>query len=409
MFSSVMAVQVTEIVIEGNSHTKDRIILREIQHPIPGEFDESLAHDDRNRIYNLGIFSTVQVYRENHQYKIVVVEGLRVIPFPTVDYDEAKGKKGWSYGLGVMMVNFRGLNEKVYTGFTTGDVNNYFIGFNDPWIMGNHISLGIELYDETNPDAVYAYSINRRHLSVNSGFYRGRDHKFLFTLGYNERNIHPVEDDPDRLPVGIIPYRYRHFYGEFDYRFDTRDIYIDPESGFRLILNVQTHSGVNGSADYAVYRFQTGIWYLPGILPGDGVLSYETVLITQQSRDLPIFQRLYLGGEDFVRGYSPVPMDNPETVQSRMEVSHLFYQSFTWQSTLIPRKDYDGFEAGIDWHVFLDTGTGGNSLKEFRLDRSILGYGAGLVFFTSGFGSVSVDFGFNPYGSGMFIHLADSR
>ena len=53
---------VDNINIIGNSHTQFHIIQRELHHPIPGEFDSTLAAQDQNRIYNLGLFSTVEIF-----------------------------------------------------------------------------------------------------------------------------------------------------------------------------------------------------------------------------------------------------------------------------------------------------------------------------------------------------------
>ena len=60
-FSICIASLVESINIVGNDHTQNRIILREIKHPILGEYDSTLSLEDRNRIYNLGLFSTVEI------------------------------------------------------------------------------------------------------------------------------------------------------------------------------------------------------------------------------------------------------------------------------------------------------------------------------------------------------------
>ena len=41
-----------------------------------------------------------------------------------------------------------------------------------------------------------------------------------------------------------------------------------------------------------------------------------------------------------------------------------------------------------------------------ELDNGIIGYGIGVRLFISGFGVISLDIGFNPYGS-WFIHPSD--
>ena len=73
-FTIMAATSVDTLIIEGNIHTLEKIILREIYHPIPGEFQEDLALEDKNRLYNLGIFSLIEISKSGNEYKIVLVE-----------------------------------------------------------------------------------------------------------------------------------------------------------------------------------------------------------------------------------------------------------------------------------------------------------------------------------------------
>ena len=93
-FSICTVSLVESINIVGNDHTQNRIILREIQHPIPSEYDSTLALEDRNRIYNLGLFSTVKIEPVDSFYTVLLVETFRFYPIPLVNHNEAKG---WSY------------------------------------------------------------------------------------------------------------------------------------------------------------------------------------------------------------------------------------------------------------------------------------------------------------------------
>ena len=101
---------VDSINIVGNDHTQNRIILREIQHPIPGEFDSTLSLEDRNRIYNLELFSSVEIKQIDSSYTIFLIETFRFIPIPIVEHSDAKG---WRYGGGMAFLNFRGVNQKL--------------------------------------------------------------------------------------------------------------------------------------------------------------------------------------------------------------------------------------------------------------------------------------------------------
>ena len=56
---------VKEINFIGNNHTKQHILKRELTHLIPGKFDSLIASQDRDKIYNLGLFSNVEIYNQD--------------------------------------------------------------------------------------------------------------------------------------------------------------------------------------------------------------------------------------------------------------------------------------------------------------------------------------------------------
>ena len=127
-FSICIASWVESINIVGNKHTKKHIILSEIHHPIPGEFDTMLSVQDRDRIYNLGLFSTVEINQMDSSYIVFVVETFHLLPMPIVEYEEGKG---FSYGAGITYLNFRGLNEKLTVGGIGGEEITYFFSHGD--------------------------------------------------------------------------------------------------------------------------------------------------------------------------------------------------------------------------------------------------------------------------------------
>ena len=124
--SMATAEYVDKLNIIGNDHTKMHIIKRELYHHIPGEYDSTLALEDRNRIYNLGLFSTVEIKQIDSFYTVFLVETFRFYPIPLVDHHEAKG---WSYGGGIVLLNYRGMNQKLTLGGIIGEENTYFFDF----------------------------------------------------------------------------------------------------------------------------------------------------------------------------------------------------------------------------------------------------------------------------------------
>ena len=160
-----------------------------------------------------------------------------------------------------------------------------------------------------------------------------------------------------------------------------------------------TASLINLKITYKKYAGLTDIVLNP-------VLSFKSQLLLKYSKDLPVFENEYLGGEGFVRGYSPVVQDNPGEVQNRIEGIHIIYQNIQLQHTLIEKRDYRGLEFGMDMAYFADLGISSQSLSSFRIANRIIGYGLGIRLFLSGAGVISIDLGYNPYGS-WFVHPSD--
>ena len=65
---------VKDIKIYGNNRTKDYIINREIKHSSNAIYDSLLSIDDRNRLYNLNIFSSVEISVIDSTYTIQLRE-----------------------------------------------------------------------------------------------------------------------------------------------------------------------------------------------------------------------------------------------------------------------------------------------------------------------------------------------
>ena len=408
-FSICTASLVESINIVGNDHTQNRIILREIQHPIPGEYDSTLSLEDRNRIYNLGLFSTVEIKQIDSFYTVFLVETFQFYPIPLLDHNEAKG---WSYGGGVEFLNFRGLNQKLIFGSQIGKENTYFLAFRDPWIIGDHVSLSGSVSQFSWENPFYSYKYKGRGFEIGTGFYKKKFHKFNISIGFTYSTI-----DTSDINVAIlekyenIPLNYKYIRGEFTYRYDTRDIYLDPTSGTLMTLFLKPKFSFGKSNNYHLFSIK----YLKFFKISDGylnpVISFNTRFLFQKSKSFPIFAYKYLGGENFVRGYSPIPEKNSSEVTNLIEGYNIFYHSVQLQHTLFEKEEYNkmkfGLELGIDMVYFVDMGIISDELSSFKLRNTIVGYGFGFRFFASGIGVIGLDFGFNPYGQ-MFYHLSDS-
>ncbi len=404
------AIELTSVEITGNRKSKDKIIMREIHHNIPGEFDSTMARDDRNRIYNLGLFSTVKIFPEDSTYVISVVESPGIIPFPIIDYEEAKGKDGWTVGGGIAMLNFRGLNERVSLGYAIGAYKFYFLRFQDPWITEDHVSITGDIGNFVNSNAVYNFNKKLKYLKGEVGFYLNLQNRIKVTVGFEELDLTVNENSGNTEPTPLNEFdSYRYIFTGINYTNDTRDIYNDPTQGLLWYNQIFYSKGFEEISSFLDYSFTFNTYKLLNDWKIEPVICLSFQGEIKTGKDLPIFERNYLGGEGLVRGYSPVPKENPIPASNKIEVEDYLFVSVQNQFTLIQKSDYGGIEFGMDGVIFTDYGTGSLNTQQISLENGIVGFGLGIRLFLSGIDYIGVDMGFNPYSTVPRIHLSSFK
>ena len=402
LFSSDTLVK--KISIVGNKNTKEHIVLREILHPKEETLDSVLLKEDINRLYNLGIFSSVDIKLINNVYEINVVESFSILPDLVIDYSEITKK--WSYGLGLAHINFLGLNQQLYLGGAFIGEKWFAISLHDPWVYGDHISFESVLYNRFADNPFYDYRYNATYFLVESGFYSGLNNKFRFGLSYYKNKKHTLSEF---LPINEKEiYRYISF--EFEYQYDTRDVYKDPLKGILFGINTRfSKSLIKDNSDISQLSVSFHKFLLLKLkYLHEPVLSYgiSGLFKFPKFSQLPIHEYEYLGGEDFIRGYSSFPDEYPENFNKNVEVSNIIYNYLEIQSTILKKRDYGKIEFGIDGLLFVNSGIGSKEIKQFSLNHLLVGYGFGFKFFITGPPPITITFGFNPYGQ-RFTHVDD--
>ena len=397
---------IDSIIINGNKRTKDYVIKREILHPIDAPLDSLILNDDINRLYNLGIFSKVDIYVEDKIYYVDLVESFSIVPIINASYDEVKDE--FTYIAGVADVNFMGRKQSFFAGTTFGGEKIYFLGLENPWIFGDHISFRTELMNRSTRNIFYEFEFDEKINSIEMGFYRGLNNKFKFGLTYYQNTIDSMSISNEQYEF-VLSKGLQHQYitSRFSYNHDTRDIYIDPTEGFLFQFQGSNYKGLDSTEDFqmmSIYFKQ--YFFIKNKILKNLVLSYKGYALfkSKHYNDLPIFAYEYLGGEDYTRGYSSIPNESPNKIRDLIENVNIIYTSIEIQNTILERKNYDRLEFGMDGFLFVDMGLGSKEYDKFNLDNSLIGYGFGVKFFITPV-VFSVSLGFNPYGQS-HLHLS---
>jgi outer membrane protein insertion porin family len=313
--------------IQGNTRTKDRVIRRELVLK-PGQvFDTTLMDISRNRLQNLNYFSRVDLVPQS-----TLVPGRKDLNVIL----EEKGTGNFNFGAGFSTIDslvgfaelqetnfdlfgwptFRGGGQRFRIRGQYGIERSDFVAaLTEPWFLGYKLSAGPEGYYH---EADYLSDVYEQATYGGDFQLRAPITKFLSAHGeYRIQGIRIYDIDTKNAGSEIRNsagfYTQSMFSGGFDY--DTRDDLFLPRRGstFNFTAFI-SGGGLGGNVnDYGLSLEGTHYLLLPFdmIFMAKGQIAVvNTVGAGTQSPynrnvnlGVPIFDRLYLGGANNMRGF----------------------------------------------------------------------------------------------------------
>ena len=399
LFAQAEGPLITSVAVEGNRVTREHIITRELSHPLNQPFDSSLAREDRNRLYNLGIFERVDLYPRatapgEAALVVEVVETFQKVPYPIFYHLQ---DLGWSYGGGLIITNFRGLNQSLNVGGTVGAEVTYYLLFADPWFTGNRITLSgwIAQTFRGHPDTTTYDRYGERDLELALGkYFRNKTVYLSGAVSLEDRLVTGLKGDGTATSQGNL--HHRVFQAKAGFTWNTTDIWRDPTRGFKINLAISPVIGLDAdSPTYGLVQGQ-GSLFLPLRKGSHPLVWGAALMVFHATRPTPIYLTQYVGGH-WVRGYNVAPQRNPVEIQDRLKGSSVVYSSMELRQTLVPRRLRGEVEAGISGVLFVDAGWSYGPGEPLRQALPLVGYGAGLRFFLPNIDALALDVGTNPY------------
>jgi len=392
---------VSVIEFKGHLITKDYIIEREIQHPIDVPLDSAVARMDRERIYNLGIFADVTwraIPLEDLtvilEYKVIETS-LRFLPGGGPVYEE---DYGWSFGGMLRINNFRGRNEKFMLGGSTGARRAYFFTFNNPWIVGDHVSLDVMTRKSITAHPFLPYERNVTTAEINLGSYFGYNHKARVGFEWEKKTF---SNDEDTL-------EYYYIAPQGSYIYDTRDIYRDPSKGILIVQGLYSHVEFN-SDKQNIWWSQSYSFYHSLVKRKRKLTAAFNVSYLTAFGDVDEVWVSWLGGVKTVRGWS-IPNS---TIYTNVDNAYRFGNHFAiisteLRQTIIPTSVFttDLFnwkqEYGLSAIAFVDVGFINKERKKLFGELPMAGIGFGFRIPAPMIGKIGLDYGWG-YRDGEFI------
>jgi outer membrane protein assembly factor BamA len=252
------------------------------------------------RIYNLRLFNDVEfaVVKRGSELilRIRVWERLHFYPFPLLFMNERSWKK-WSYGAGLIHNNLWGkhiiANGMGWVGYNPG----FSFRYENRWFGGalrgytvlewrNQTIRNREprWQDQTEHHQLVTWQIGRRH-----GIYWYTD----VTVLYDQVRL-------NRTALRWNPQRQRDHVGAllFQVKWDTRDRWDYPASGVQWQAQMGAYALLNGTRTFRNWRLD-----MRSYAPVFGTILASRILAVLNRGSVPVYQRVYLGYEERLRGH----------------------------------------------------------------------------------------------------------
>jgi len=317
-------VYVDHIGIEGNTHTKDYVIRREIKLKEGEPFSSVLARKSVERLYNLGFLDNVDVdvQQPNSPNKadviFTVTEGKPGMLSAGAGYSSVDGLIGT---LQVQHINFLGRGQRVNFQWQFGARTNSFdLGWTEPWFMGKPMSFGMDIFRTNRLQQLG--TITNAYWTLDQGFSATLAPRFsdIYTvsLGYTFSKQHRYNVAPDSAtrsavlsPDCAADPNCNDFYALYSnlteqFIRDTRDNQFDPTHGNRESLSL-IEGGLVPANSVKFYKpIADASIHIPTfwkfVLSLHGQWSYIEPYGDSTITDIQT-QLFHVGGADTVRGY----------------------------------------------------------------------------------------------------------
>ncbi len=314
---------INRITFAGNTTTRDNVIRREMRLLEGGVFNTEALKFSIKRLNQLGYFKNLEGGKDVSVDKTPNAEGKVDVTLKL----EEQNRNQLTFGAGVSQfegvfgqlafqtANFMGRGEALTLSLQTGSrAQNYQLAFTEPFLFDRSITGGFDLY-RRQVNYIQQFTQRSTGGNVTFGFPIASFARMFFNyslervkvLDLNPQYENPVvlQQNPflaDSLLIGQNGHRtISKIVPSFVY--NTVDNPMFPTSGTRYTLSFDL-AGLGGNTSYYKPTAE-GVWYWKQSTRTSlaGRVQYQLVQPYGQSTTLPIFEKLFLGGEYSMRGY----------------------------------------------------------------------------------------------------------
>jgi outer membrane protein insertion porin family len=366
------------INISGNTKTRDKVIRRELK-----VFEQELYSSKRLKrsvadLFRMDYFEDVKVNPRPGTADDRMILDIEVVEKPTGTFTFGGGYSAVDKLYVMASVserNFLGRGQILELAVQTGGSSRqYTFGFTEPWLFNIPLSAGVDGYRMERDYDDY-------DRESTGGALRMGYPLFDFTRGYVKYayDISDITNVSEAYKSIITAKKYEESSVSLSFVYDSRNRQFNPSEGSRHSLTLK-YAGLGGNIGYGKGIAETG-WYFPLFWGTVGFLHGEGGYVEKVSgKELPDWERFYLGGINSVRGFdwrdispvekyddnNPISVGGNEYVQFNAEflfpiikdaglVGLVFYDAGnTWAEDRDNAESYSGlrdsYGFGIRWY-----------------------------------------------------------
>ncbi len=391
---------IDKIEFEGNSKTKNNILLRELTFS-KGDTVKNIeveVQQSQENLYNTRLFHYVKpsITKENDSTTIIfkVQERWYLWPIPIFEYADPnlatwlrrKDIDYLNYGIVVEQRNFRGQNQKLRLKLRLGIREQYGIEYKFPQ-LGNNKDVGGYLessffrqkeihsdiedlqYIDIQADK-YIYEEARAIAGIQWRPYYYSTH--LFTGGYR---FFSYNDSIDSLFGGPVLNKSHYISLGYTFNYFKGDYVVYPLDGTKL--NIQSEVGL-GKRSYAFTDIQFGVHRK---LADRVTFSYGANAFISLTEQYPYFIFTGPAKNWYIRGFEDYIYQNDLMLLNRFQLKYTIVDHAQFHFDIIPSDKFNAPFLSIFCNAFAEVGYGTNIFNDFTHVTPISG-GGGIDFLT---------------------------
>ncbi len=399
---------VDSIVISGNTHTLPHVIRNEMSIAAGRQFTPEMIEFDRNRIYSLGLFTSVDLFLDTLAgrsiLRVLVNERWHLFPVPLFGFRDGDVKRSY-YGIGLYHNNFQGRNQKLFGSMVFGADPSAQISFADPLIdHEQNLSFGAQLSfnrkrNQSEVEASVTGDFDELHYggTVSIGKRIGLFHRVGLSVGYNVVEISSYRPSRTVSSSGID----RYLHASASYSFDSRDLAEYPMQGGYVGAFITRYGLGTSDVDFSRVGLDLRKYIT---LPLSFTLALRMNGAFMTGGEIPAYAHAFLGYGDRIRGYFTTVFEGEQVVCSTVELRFplLPARVFRVNNPLLP-DEFSVWRFGISLSLFADAGTTWYRGQPVTWNSVASGYGGGIDFLLPYGVVMRTDYAWNDYGKGQFI------